>query len=478
MAISRKLTFWEGQKRLYLDTKTPSQTCFNGIGHGKTTFGGRWIAHRVHINRRSGNKTAMSAIIAPTDKLLKRHHLPVIKHSLTEIGYIEGKHYRYHGQDRVIEFIRGSKYEIHLASGHRWENLVGWEFDCIWHDEPGFAPLALKEFTDQRVGRAAGVVCGQVLRTGVVQIGNWYYDEFGPGADLEVDGHFTISAKHELYAPEYIGKTYPRFRVGKNKICMHAPGFENPIPPSSYWERQWDTMGHLPAKYQAQVLGLPVVSTEMAVYPTFDEKYGVGDYKPDFKGHTPTLHVCFDFNYGKMSCLVAQEYETNHYVVWENSDNCATVADACEEFRKAFPPERFSDRVLMIHGDQAGYARSPQKRTRDGSYSLIKDAFKGFYRAVEIRAKRHTIEQEARVSSTVEFLSRCKVGSRALFVDKKCRKLISGFRTVSWDPKTSKIAKPSDDSHTHAPEAIDYYMYDRNPPIKYEKVGTAGGIIR
>lgn len=460
--------FWPGFKRLYYDETKLNHVAFAGVGWGKTHGGVRWLIHRVIRNFSSVSRK--SAIIAPTHRHLKRQHYPVLSEYLRTIGMKEMVDYRLHKQDMVVEFMRGpfKGCQIFLVSMENWQALVAWEFDSIWWDEPGFGNVEVKDFVDQRTGRSRGVQVGQVLYTGVVQIPNWYFDLFGAGSDLHEDGVYRLPEKVEDYAPGWGGAELVRFRESEHTLVLHASSFENKTLKPQYFIRLWQSFGYKESKFRAHVIGEAIAVNTDAVYPDFEEAEQVGDYKPFFGGWNPELNLCFDFNVGQMTALVVQVYEGNYYVVWENGHETMTTQDACKEFLKAFPPEKYGRCEVRVFGDHSGYARSAQLKTRDGSYSIIKNELQGKYASLRIEAPRHSIVQETRVSSTNRLH-----GEKRLYADRKCRKLITGWRKTSWDKRSGKIAKGSADDHTHAPEALDYYTYVELPPIDLPMVGSS-----
>lgn len=237
------------------------------------------------------------------------------------------------------------------------------------------------------------------------------------------------------------------------------------LPHRRYYER----------KFEAQVIGLGVAVNKNNVYDCFEEKATVGDYPVDCLGHNPVLNLAFDFNVGQMTCIVIQEYLGSHFCVWENSLNCKTTEDACQEFLKAFPHEKFKGRSIQVFGDSSGYARSAQLRTKDGSYSIIKHILSSAGYDVTVRSPRYTVPQETRVMPTNKLHAQAARRDKTpgLYANKKCRKLINGWRVVVWDEKTGKIKKGGDDTTTHAPEAVDYYLYVVAPPVV---IPTSAGI--
>ena len=101
---------------------------------------------------------------------------------------------------------------------------------------------------------------------------------------------------------------------------------------------------------------------------------------------------------------------------------------------------------------------------RHGAVSAMEDSVVTHF---EIKAPRYAIPQETRVMSTTKLLAGAasRNGKSGLFVDRRCRKLIEGWRVVEWNPLTGKIKKGSEDTNTHAPEAVDFYCYIEEPAL-------------
>ncbi len=472
--VNLNISLWDGQQALIEDTKKLNHVYFGGVGHGKTVFGARWLAARNLWNRKSVSKK--SAILAPTYRLLEHHMLPYFKAALEEMGMRENLHYSLNKKYLILEYNKDLfPYQVFFLSADYYQHVVAWEFDCAWWDEPGFSPIELKQFIDTRVGRAAGTSVGQVLHTGVVQIANWYYENFGAAGDLAPISSYELPPWVERYAPDWGGRQLVRHRESKTALVLHASSFENPTLRPDYFDRLWTTYGYDQRKFEAQVIGLGVAINKNSVYDCFEEKASVGSYKVDHQGFNPVLNLCFDFNVGQMTALVVQEYSGSHYVVWENGVDCKITEDACREFIKAFPVNKFGNRFIRVFGDSSGYARNAQLRTKDGSYSIIKAILSAEGYSVEICSPRYTVPQETRVMTTNRLHAQAarRDQTPGLYADKKCRKLINGWRVVAWDQRTGKIKKGGDDTTTHAPEAIDYYLYRVDPPVI---VPTSAGV--
>lgn len=472
------VTFWPGATRLFFDETKQDHVLFASIGWGKTYFGVRWARRRMLRNFRP--EGGRGAIIAPTYKHIEGIHVPLFKKALAEVGYQEHVHYTFNKQTHVLSFTKASgvSYEVFFASMEGWQNMVGWEFDWAWWDEPGFGKLEFKEFLDQRVGRGQGAILSQILYTGVVQIANWYYETFGTGAELVVTETYRLPEWIDAFAPGYGGRELVRYRESDEVLCLHGSMFENSTLKPDYYHRQFRSYGYKDSKFRAQCLGEAIAVNTNAVYEDFEEAASTGDYPVDFKGPTPTLALCLDFNYGNMSVLVAQSYLGSEYVVWENERVCHTTADAMDEFLRCFPSEKFGDRHIYVYGDSAGWARNPQVRSRDGSYAIVRDKLKGKFAKVVIKAPEYTIPQETRVMSTNKFHANAKAGNQfmSLHADRKCSKLIKSWRVTSWDPKTGRISKGGSEDFTHAAEAIDYFMFVQHPPL--ENLSTSANTRR
>lgn len=462
---ANKIFIWPGQSRLLQEKEKLTIVDFAGIGSGKSKFAPRWQLLRNEWNQGSSSKKA--CYLAPNYKLLKMHCVPNYKAALEERGFMEDVHWSFNKTDMCINYNpqRMFPYQVFFLSADNYTKFVNWEFDSTVWEEPGFCPEEMADFVAQRTGRSPGVKCGQVYMAGVIQKPNWYYDRFGPREDLLEGEKYRLPQWVDDVAPGWGGKVLTRFRESETTLVRHASTYENRLLTKSYLKRLWEQCSWSDHYFKAHVIGLPLAINKNAVYWAFDDAEQVGDYKPDFKGETPHIDLSFDFNYGQMSVIALQEYEGDHYVVWENSTRSKVTEDACLEFIKAFPPHKFGNRIIRVYGDASGYARSPQLRTKDGSYSIIEHVLKPHYARVRIAAPRHTLLQEIRTDATNKLLANTsKKKSPGLHIDKSCRRLITGLRSVAWGDD-GKIAKGSGDEITHVPEALDFRNYTVCPPI-------------
>lgn len=456
--VSRHKIF-PGQGKLLNSTK-PNLVSFSGVGAGKTFVGSRWIAREADRAPR-GQKLA---IIAPTYRHLKRHHLKYALACLKEIGLIEQKHFVVNRSDMVIEIFHNDV-EIMFLSSDNYQSFVAWEFLRAWWDEPGFCSEELREFVDERVGRTED---GQIFYTGVIQRPNWYYTEFGPNEALEVTQSYTLPKITRRVSPEFSGLICPRFRESESTLVMHSSSYENVFLKESYFKRLYDSYGYDEKLFKAHVLGMAVPINKNSVYSNFNEGISILECS-QLRDKVPYINLCFDFNFGQMSVATLQSWENDWFVTWSNNSLAKVTEDACFQFMEAFPPSIYGSFGLDVYGDQAGYARSPQIRTQDGSYQIIREILKPHYPRLRIRAKRHTIPQEVRVRATNKLHAQSGTGKKGLYADKSCKKLIAGWHLTEWDSSGS-IKKGANDDMTHMPEAIDYGLHSLEPMVEQGEV--------
>lgn len=461
------MRLWSGMARLYYDDAKLNHVCFSGVATGKSFFGYRWARRRMIQRIQAEGSAKRGAIIAPSHKHSESQHLPEFKGALAEVGYHENVHYRVNNTTRILTFLpkTGIDYQVFFVSMENWKVMVGWQFDWIWWDEPGFGLLELKEFLDQRLGRVKGGPRAQILYTGVVQFANWYYETFGANTSLQPTATYQLPMWVNNYAPSYGGRMLVRYREDEHTLCAHGSTFENSTLPADYHHRQWESYGYKESKYRAQVIGEAIAVNTNVVYDTFNEGAVVGDYPIDFMGPTPHLNLCMDFNQGAMSGVVLQEYAGSYYATWENERTCQITEDLIKEFMRCFPPEKFGGRDIYVYGDSSGYNDYPTARTIDGSYSIVKALLRPHYRNVHIKSPRYTIEQETRIMSTLKLHAQAAQGYFGLFAHKNCRKLIESWRVTSWDPVKGKIKKGGADDRTHYAEAVDYCIVMKVPPV-------------
>lgn len=396
-----------------------------------------------------------SAVIAPTFRHIKGASIPAFEHFARNIGLVEGVDYRINRSDWYIDFIK-LKYRVWLISGENFKNLVAYEFDCIWVDEPGFLREMIETMIAQRAGR--GAIIGQVLWTGVVQAPNWYYRRFGPAAGLEVDSTWRVPDWVDDYAPGWGGRELTRFRLDDSVLAMHGSTFENGTLNPDYFKRQWDLYGWNENLFAAQVMGLAVPVNSKVVYDEFDETKHVIDCPPDPKN--PVLYIGFDFNVGQMSWLAMQKAEGKHFIVKCNRSDALNTDRACDQIIKEFPEYHWREHHVVVYGDPAGWARSTQTGHRDGNYRIIEQRLKPHFPRMQVKADRHGPLQETRVINTNRHLAQGR-----LYADKSTRKLVEGWQGCVWDDKGG-IKKGKGETLSHMPEAGDFLMYQLEPPIE------------
>lgn len=459
--LPKNVTF-PGHNRI-LQSKKPNLVSFGGVGSGKTHLGARKVA--LKVKQAPPNEILKIAVVAPSYKLLKKNHINYIRRALAEINLFENRHYRVNYTDLTISFYR-KKIEIFFLSSDNYQSFVSWEFWFIWWDEPGFCSEELKRFIDERTGRTYE---GQILYTGVVQKPNWYYESYGPHESLTVTEYYTLPSIVSKFAPAYEGYKSPRFRESESTLVLHSSSYENVFLNETYFARLQESYGYDKKMYEAHVLGLAVLLNKNSVYDKFEESASVLDCA-SLRDKVPHINVFMDFNYGQMSIGSMQKFENDYFVTWTNESRAHTTVDACKNFIDAFHPEKYHNFTIEVDGDQSGYSRNPQVRSKDGSYEIVKRILQPYYPNLKIKAARHTVPQESRVMSTNRLHAQAASGyGSGLYCDKRCKKLIAGWHRTEWDV-SGKIKKGAKDDITHMPEGVDYALYRLEPDLRKQEV--------
>lgn len=401
----------------------------------------------------------MSAVVAPTFKLIKGATIPAFEHFARVAQMTEGVHYAINRSDFYIDFLTLG-YRVWLISADNYKNLVAYQFDCIWVDEPGYLRDEIEEHIGQRAGRSCR--CGQVLWTGVVQSPNWYYNRYGPRAALNSQLPYRLPRYVEEIAPDWYERELVRFREGQTSLVLHASSFENPTLSRNYFLRQIELYGWKEQLFAAQVIGLATPVNSKLVYDEFAEE-NLAEVKP--RPELKHLNLSFDFNVGQMAWVAAQEYSGEIGVCHANRCDALHTVKACDQIKAAFPKNVWGSHAVSVYGDPAGWARSTQTGWKDGNYAIIRRELQPHFENLTIRASRETILQEARVINTNKHFA-----LKLLSIDKGLLTLIGSLQSTAWDPKGG-IKKGSGDTVTHMGEALDFLIYGLRPPVSSKATG-------
>ena len=175
------------------------------------------------------------------------------------------------------------------------------------------------------------------------------------------------------------------------------------------------------------------------VYYNFDREHSV-------KAHNSAvheIHVGIDFNVDPMSCSVAVIEGRTVYFIDEIVMKGSNTDEVCDELKRRYPNSR-----IIMYPDPAGRQRKTSAGGRT-DISILQNA--GF--TVKVR-NAHTPIRD-RVNSVNAKLKNSN-GERSLFVDPKCRQIITSLERMVYKPGTSVIEK--DGELDHMADAVGYLI--------------------
>lgn len=175
------------------------------------------------------------------------------------------------------------------------------------------------------------------------------------------------------------------------------------------------------------------------VYYNFDRNYTI-------KAHNAPVHEIhcgIDFNVDPMSVGISVIEGNTVYFIDEIVMKGSNTDEVCDELKRRYPKSR-----IIMYPDPAGRQRKTSAGGRT-DISILQNA--GF--TVQVR-NAHTAIRD-RVNSVNAKLKNSK-GESSLFVDPKCRQIISSLERMVYKPGTSVIEK--DGELDHMADAVGYLV--------------------
>jgi len=261
-----------------------------------------------------------------------------------------------------------------------------------------------------------------------------------------------------VWTPKGFDWVYRRF------IRNHVEGYEVVLA-KAYENRHVldkipDFYDRLKASYDAkffeqEVLGEYLNVQSGAVYHAF--KRARNAIKLEVEPGLP-LFWALDFNVDPMSSIVAQKKGEEVRVLDEIVLSRASTHEACEEFLNRYPNHLAG---LVIYGDASGQ-RLQTAGTTD--YQMIREYMRGtVYGSPKFRVPSSNPSVRERIALVNSRLF--SAGEEAqLFVDPRCKGLITDFEEVSFKPDSGVIDKDKDSQRTHLSDALGYLLWQEYRP--------------
>jgi hypothetical protein len=432
--IINRLHLWEGQDELLTDFKTPEHVVVSGNGYGKSVFGSRWHFQRCLKNK----KSAFSIIGAPTADIIKNVIIDVFEQTLIDHGLGRNDFKIFSSvQDMHVDLAWGHTILMRTFQKSAASFRVGYTASHAWMDESGLTDDRVPIEIAKRV-RCARARALQRLYTGTPEgTKNWFARKIRAD-DVSRQGKFSI---------------------GDNIKILHGTSYDNPTLPEEYLRGMEAEFAWNENLRRAYLLGEVVPIYDHAGYD-FDPDKHVGDYPAD---PADPLFLGWDFNVGSgraglITWIAMQQYKADLYAVDENQHRSRTTDEACRQFMKQFPPEKWRNQEIIVYGDAAAWARDTRGYIND--YGIIEQELKPHYPLLRIKARRSNPSIEYRLSAVNRLFS--DIYPRNFYLNKKCVKLAESFITTTVD-SLGKIEKPAGEVWTHPGDAAGYVVVELYP---------------
>ena len=202
--------------------------------------------------------------------------------------------------------------------------------------------------------------------------------------------------------------------------------------------------------FEQEVLGQYLNVQAGMVYQGFSRARSL---KPLEVDNDLPLFWALDFNVDPMSSVVVQKRRDEVRVLDEIVLSRASTEEACDEFHARYPNHQAG---IVIYGDASG-----QKLQTAGTtdYQIIREYFRRTaYRNLKFRvpASNPSVRERVALVNAKLFSANEEV---SLFVDPRCKGLISDFEEVTFKPDSSIIDKEKDAKRTHLSDALGYLVW-------------------
>ena len=199
------------------------------------------------------------------------------------------------------------------------------------------------------------------------------------------------------------------------------------------------------------------------VYYNFNRDYTVKK-ADEYSLHE--LHCGIDFNVDPMSCSVSVIENNEIHFIDEIVMNGSNTDEVCDELKRRYPKSR-----IIMYPDPAGKARKSSAGGRTDISILQNAGFKVLVRNNHTPVRDRVNAVNAKLKNTN--------GTPSLFVDPKCKQIISSLERIVYKPGTSVIDKDGD--LDHMADAVGYLVdylyplrtdYEASAPQRWAFSGT------
>ena len=369
-----------------------------GYGSGKT-FAGALLGVLLALKY----PKIKGLVGAQTYTLVRDTTLQTYFEHLENMGFIEGKDYKWSSTEQKLSFYNGSEIIFrHFDEPNRLKSL-----------NVGF--VEIEEMSDTPYETFKMLLAR--LRQKPYRIWkNFQYRIFG---------HTNPEIQQGWIYKTFFINPNPNYRI----IC--APTTQNIYLPKGFCEELKQLYDE--KYYNTFVLGQTGNYNENLVVKDFtDENIKDIEYHDDFD-----VHISCDFNVDPMAWVIAHKTGDKVFyfdeIVLENT----TTSKACEEFYRRYPNHKGK---IVINGDASGDNRSCTSEYTN--YVIIKKKLLSYGYDVDIKIKAFNPPIKNRVAAFNAKVRNAN-GDIGLYVSPKCEKLLYNIRNLKYIEGTSKIDVPN-----------------------------------
>jgi len=379
-----------------------------GFGSGKT-----WAGSLLGVLLALKFPGIVGLVGAQTYSLVRDTTLLGYFEHLENFGMKAGKDYFYNKSEQNLEFKNGSKILFrHFDEPNRLKSL---NLGFVEMEEMSDIPF---ETFKMLLGRMRQHIQPE-----------W------KGFKYRVFGHTNPETRKGWIYKTFIASKRPNFRL------IQAPSTENIHLPRAFLENMKNLYDE--NYYKMNVLGHFDDSGNNLVVKNFDfENLQKLCYRSDLP-----LHITCDFNVDPMCWILAYKDAERAYFFDEIILENATTVETCGEFARRYGGHQGR---IIINGDASGDNRSCVSEYTN--YVLMKRCFSnlGFRHVdIEIRAFNPLIKNRI---SAFNCLVKSQNGTRRLFIDPKCEKLLYNIENLKYREGSSVLDLPGYQKIRQQPE--------------------------
>lgn len=408
-----------------------------GLGSGKTHGACDFHDDRSLLN----SECRFSCFAMPIYQKIHDAAIPTFKKLFDSLGRVEGVDYKFLKNPNPKLVYLDSGHEVHFISANRPDKIVAVEYSHATASESGSLDREAIELIETRI-RDPKSQALQFMMEGAPQGITFFAERF----DDQGNPDWQETAKRVYYNDEMKSR---RFRL---------TSYDNPFLPPGYVPRlQKIYKGNAPY-IQSYIYGIFCPLAEGNAYGNYNSGYDIEDLDPE---PYSTINFCWDFNANPLAWVVLQditfeEYgyrRQRHVAIHESEGTSSQLDDACIEFYKKFPVERFANTKIKLYGDSSGHARS--HKIRDTDYERIRRYLAELgYRNIEVHALKYNPKETVTVEALNSFFS-----NDNHYICKRCVNYRRSLISTRWRDGEKKLDKPSGEDWSHWSDAVKYFAY-------------------